>query len=419
MAGCMGSSLAQTPLPVQPETAPPAAQASQTGASDTSDTKSDDSSDDDASDGAPVSETRAPSAAPSTKSSSSPAAPRYACPQPAGVDRRACDAIVQGTSANRNGGNCNRSVPYCASDLQAAYGITAPARNAGKGMLVGIVDAYGYPSAASDLAVYRKAMGLPECVRSCLRIVNQRGRATPLPKAGDAGRDGWRAEEALDLDMVSAICPNCKLVLVQANSEKSSDLAAAVGSAAGLGAVAILNAYGGGEESALDGLYRRAGRAVIASAGSGAGGVRTPCAYAAVVCVGGTSLSVSSSPRGWSERPWSNAATGCSAVVGKPAWQRASRCKTRAIPDLGAVADPATGVAVYQSPAGWQQMGGTSVGAAVVAALFALGPATARANAPQWIWRHGASGTYHRLDGAKSGYGGAAGWGTPNGSGGF
>ncbi len=423
MAGCSGSSLEQTSLPDVPQTAAPATHASQDDAPDTSPDASDapdDSSSGDA-DAAPVSGTHAPSTAPSKRASNASASVRYACRQSAPAGYRACDAMLEGTTlAVRDAGNCNRTAPYCASDLQAAYGITQVARSAGRAT-VAIVDAYGYPDAAGDLAVYRRSMGLPVCTPSsgCLKIVNQHGRANPLPKAnGDAG-DDWRAEEALDLDVISAICPNCKILLVQANGNKSSDLAAAVNAAAALGAVAISNAYGGKEERADDPAYRHPGRAIVASVGEGAG-ARVPCAYAAVVCVGGTSLAATPSVRGWSEHIWHGAASGCSALVTKPSWQHQTSCKTRAVPDVAAVADPATGVAVYESAGGgWLQMGGTGVGSSIVAALFALGPGAARTNGPQWIWRHGVSGSYHHLGAGKLGYDGASGWGTPNGAGGF
>jgi hypothetical protein len=421
IAGCTGASMEQSPLPVEPQTAAPASHASQSDAPDASQ-DAPNTGDDASGDAAPVSGMHAPSAAPSLRSSSAPKGPRYACRQPALAGRRACDAIVAGATVQRAASGCNRSVPYCASDIQAAYGLTQAARNGAKGATVAIVDAYGYPSAANDLAVYRRSMGLAECspTSGCLKIVNQRGRANPLPKVNADTADDWRAEEALDLDMVSAICPNCRIALVQANSNKNSDLAASVTTAAALGAVAIVNAYGGKEESGSGSAYRHSGVAITASAGSAAGGARTPCAYSGVVCVGGTSLSATGSGRGWSELGWHGAASGCSALVAKPSWQHASRCKSRAFPDLSAIADPATGVAVYESPGGgWLQMGGTSAGSAIVAALFALGPAAGRTNAPQWIWRRGASGAYRRTADAKTGYDGSTGWGTPNGTGGF
>jgi hypothetical protein len=415
VTGCMGASLEQTPLPAdqsQTTVQPPNSHTVTDNAPDTS-------SDDDV----PVSQTEEPGAAPTAASTARGDAIRYGCRQPA-PGRRACDAIVRedgGAARVARSGGCNRTIPYCASDLQAAYGVTQVARSSGKGSVVAIVDAYGYPSAASDLALYRKIMGLPSCTTSsgCLRIVNQSGRTAPLPKPNSDPSDDWRLEEALDLDVVSAICPNCRMVLVQASSDKSADLAASVNAAVALGAVAVTNAYGGKEENARNAAYQHPGRAITAGAGDSGAGARAPCSYAGVVCVGGTSLLATSSGRGWSERAWRGAGSGCSAYVAKPSWQRLKTCATRAEVDVSAVADPATGVAVYAAAAGgWQQMGGTGVGAAIVAALFGLGPSAARVNAPAWIWRHGAGSSYRAVSG-RNGYDGPTGWGTPNGIGGF
>lgn len=407
----MSSSLEQSPLPVDG----PQQQAS---GSQTQDTSSPDAS---PADEAPTSEQEAPSAAPTRTSAAEPTGVRYACRRALSAGKRECDAIVQGAVREPADRGCNRTAPYCASDLQAAYGVTQAARSGGKGSMVGIVSAYGYPGAAGDLATYRRSMGLPNCstASGCLRFVNQSGRPSPLPKPNADARDDWRAQDALDLDLVAAICPNCRIALVQASSNKSADLAAAVKAAIALGAVAVANSYSGKEERAGDPAYRHPGRAIVASAGSGSG-ARAPCSYADVVCVGGTSLSAASSGGGWSERGWGESASGCSGLVAKPRWQHTGRCKTRSEVDLSAVADPATGVAVYESAGGgWQQMGGTGAAAAIVAALFALGPSAARVNAPQWIWRHGATTAYHHVGLGKSGYDGPTGWGTPNGTGGF
>ena len=412
LTGCVSSSLEQTPLPDVPQT-PAQGPASHASPADVSDASADDD--------APVSREDEPSSAP-TRSSMVKAAIRYACSQPPVAGHRECDAIVAGDAVMPRSahGDCMRTVPYCASALQSAYGVTQAARSGGKSSIVGVVDAYGYPSAASDLAVYRKSMGLLSCAGGCLKIVNQAGHASPLPKPNADASDDWRAEEALDLDMISAICPNCRIVLVQANSDKDADLAAAVNTAVALGAMAISNSYSGKEENSRDAAYQHAGRAITASSGDGGAGARAPCSYAGVVCVGGTSLVATSSGRGWTERAWRDGGSGCSAVVAKPSWQHVKGCKMRSEVDLSAVADPATGVAVYESAAGgWQQMGGTGAGAAIVAALFALGPSAARANAPQWVWRHGERAAYHHVDGSSAGYGGLTGWGTPNGIGGF
>lgn len=408
--GCVGSSLEQTPLPDTPPQAVPAVP--QTAAS--ADAQSEASADDD---DAPVSQ-HAAGASPPAAATTGIASPHYACRRPAPAGRSACAAIVAtAADASRVAHGCAKSVPYCASDLAAAYGLTAAAASRGKGEVVAIVDAYGYPGAAGDLAVYRKKMGLPACTVSsgCLRIVNQQGRASPLPRIDGDPNEDWRIEQAADLDVVSAICPNCKLRLVQAKSEKDSDLAAAANAAVAQGAVAVANPYFGQERRRDAGPYRHPGHALVASAADDGTGARMPCSFQTVVCVSGTTLLKDSSPRGWSESAW-HPSGGCSAIVPKPSWQRAGGCRTRVAVDVAALADPATGVAVYDAAAGgWQQIGGTGVSAVLVAAVFALGPDAARVNAPQWIWRHGGSDAFHRI-GADPGYDGATGWGTPNGT---
>jgi hypothetical protein len=410
MAGCMGASMEQTPLPAaEPQTS---SQTYGTHASPSDDAPNAAPSDDDA----PLSHVEQPSAAPTQTAAAKSSTARSVCRQPA-PGRRACDAIVQGAVSVPAPGNCNRRIPYCASDIAAAYGVSTASRY-GKNGVVAVVTAHGYPDAAADLRVYRGAMGLAGCAiaSGCLRVVNQSGRANPLPSVDSD--DDWRAEQALDLDVISAVCPSCKIVLVEANSSKSTDLAAAANAAVALGADAIANPYGGKEDAASDAAYRHPGRAIVASAGNAAV-AQAPCAYAGVVCVAGTSLRASDSPRGWSERAWPAGSHRCSALVPKPAWQHVTGCKTRSAVDVAAIADPVTGVATYSSTSGgWVQMGGTSVGTAIVAALFALGPGSARANAPRWIWQHGTTGGYHHL-GAKGGYDGATGWGSPNGTGGF
>ena len=108
-----------------------------------------------------------------------------------------------------------------------------------------MVDAYGYTNAEADLAVYRAQYGLPACTTAngCFGKYNESGIEASYP----AQNTGWAQETALDLDMVSAMCPNCKIILVEANSASFADLAAAENTAASLGAHVISNSYGGGE----------------------------------------------------------------------------------------------------------------------------------------------------------------------------
>jgi len=264
------------------------------------------------------------------------------------------------------------------SDLQNAYKINA---SAGAGKIVAIVDAMDDPSAESDLAVYRSQYGLPACTTAngCFKKVNQNGAASPLPKA-DAG---WSGEIALDLDMASAICPSCKIVLVEASSASMTDLGASVNQAVKQGATVVSNSYGGGESSSnssFDSSYfNHPGVAIFASSGDGGYGVEYPAASPDVIAVGGTSLAKSSTnARGWVESVWGSvtnknggAGSGCSKYSTKPSWQKDTGCAKRTVADVSAIADPNTGVAVYQGGS-WAVYGGTSAASPIVASIFAL-----------------------------------------------
>jgi subtilase family serine protease len=253
-------------------------------------------------------------------------------------------------------------------------------------MTVAIVDAYDLPTAESDLAVYRSQYGLPPCTTAnlCFRKVNQRGVTGSYPVANA----NWGQEIALDIDMVSAACPNCKILLVEADSDSFLDLGAAVNTAVAMGAIAVSNSYGGAEGSAsseayLDAnFYNHPGVAITASTGdcgyncSGSGsGVQYPAASPYVVAVGGTRLTRDGSARGWTESAWGNAAThagagsGCSLYESKPSWQHDAGCAKRTQADVSAVADPATGVAVYVTGV-WQVFGGTSAASPIIAATL-------------------------------------------------
>jgi Carboxypeptidase regulatory-like domain/Kelch motif len=257
------------------------------------------------------------------------------------------------------------------ADLDSAYDL--PSASAGGGATVGIVDAFDYPGAESDLAVYRAQYGLPACTTAngCFKRVDQRG-GTDYP-APDAG---WQGEMALDVDMVSAICPNCHIVLVEADDNFTDNLGAAVDEAVALGAKFVSNSYGGPEDpsdpqtEAAD--YDHPGVAVTASTGDESYGVSFPAASPHVTAVGGTSLFKDSSARGWSESAWSGAGSGCSAYEPKPAAQTDTGCSKRTVADVSAVADLDTGVAVYVQ-GGWNVFGGTSVSSPIIASTFALG----------------------------------------------
>lgn len=288
-------------------------------------------------------------------------------PQP---HHRSCSALVR---LNKIGTPAAGTAPggLAPADLQSAYRVSG---TTAAGRTVAIVDAYHDPTAAADLAKYRRAFHLPPCTTAnrCFRQVNQRG--STVPPAVDPG---WAGEISLDVDMVSAICPACHILLVEASSSSDADLATAVNYAASQHVTAISNSYGGPDQ-APNPAYDHPGIAVVASTGDDGYGVEAPASYPSVVAVGGTSLSRAAGARGWAETAWSGAGSGCSTRNARPSWQNAvTRCRGKANADVSAVADPNTGVAVYdstpyQGAAGWQIFGGTSASAPIVAGVFAL-----------------------------------------------
>ena len=321
-------------------------------------------------------------------------------------------------------------VGYGPSDLRAAY--TLPSDPSAT-RTVAIVDAYDDPSAERDLAVYRAQFGLPACTtgNGCFRKVGQSGTSSlPAPDGG------WAQEISLDLDMASAVCPYCRLLLVEATSSSQANLGAAVNTAARLGAAAISNSYGGPDASdkTYGRYYHHAGVAVTASTGDSGYGVSYPASSKWVTAVGGTTLTRSSrSKRGWAEHAWSGSGSGCS-TINKAPWEKHSttQCSGRAIADIAAVADPATGVAVYdsyvfQNTSGWLTFGGTSASSPIIASAFALAGNTSAVADGSYVWAHHSGGVNDIASGstgscdtarwctARQGWDGPTGWGSPKG----
>jgi subtilase family serine protease len=328
---------------------------------------------------------------------------------------------------------------YGPSDLQRAYNL--PSSTAGAGQTVAIVDAYNDPSAESDLGVYRSQFGLNACTTAngCFKKVDQNG-GTSYPRSSGS----WSEEISLDLDMVSAICPNCHILLVEAKTASMSNLGAAVNEAAKLGAKQISNSWGGSDSSSdasFDASYfNHPGVAVTASSGDGGYGVEYPAASRYVTAVGGTSLNPANNTRGWIETAWSGAGSGCSAYETQPTWQSsnnivASVCAKRAVADVSADADPNTGVSVYDSYSyqgfsGWLVFGGTSVASPIVASVYALAGNGSSVTSGSYPYAHtsslndvtsGSNGSCgsSSLCTAGVGWDGPTGLGTPNGTSAF
>ncbi|GAB2918658.1 peptidase S8 [Rhodococcus aerolatus] len=353
------------------------------------------------------------------------------CP-PASPGSASCDSKVLVDDATGAPAATTGPAPgsYGPADLHSAYALPA---TGGAGQTIAIVDAYDDPNAAADLAVYRSQYGLPACTAAsgCFRKVGGTG-TSKLPRANS----GWAQEISLDLDMASAICPACKILLVETSTASLTDLGTGVNTAVRLGATVVSNSYGGSEyssETSSDAYYNHPGVPITVSSGDSGYGVQYPAASRYVTAVGGTSLTRAANARGWTESAWSGAGSGCSAYEPKPAWQQDAGCARRTVADVAAVADPSTGVAVYDtygSSGGWLVFGGTSVAAPVVAGVYALagnGSALTAGSSPYAATSalddvtsgsNGSCGGSY-LCTAVTGYDGPTGLGTPNGTAAF
>ncbi|MER6368138.1 S53 family peptidase [Streptomyces mirabilis] len=399
----------------------------------------------------PASAAPAAKATPAATSTSSKVTWSPACSTPA-KGRMACKAlrVTGGTTAfQKANAHADAVTPkaadaatpsgYGPSNLQSAYGLTSAAASNGSGETIAIVDAYNDPNAEADLAKYRSYYGLSACTTAngCFKKVSQTGSTTSLPSS-DAG---WSEEISLDVDMASAICPNCNILLVEATSATMANLGKAVNEAVTLGAKYVSNSYGGSESSSdtsYDTSYfNHPGVAITVSAGDSGYGAEYPAASKYVTSVGGTALSSSSNSRGWTESVWETSSTegtgsGCSSYDAKPTWQTDTGCSKRTIADVSAVADPATGVSVYDTygvTAGWYTFGGTSASSPIIAGVYALGGTPSSGSYPA-SFPYASAGTSALNDvtsgsngscgssylcTAKSGYDGPTGWGTPEG----
>jgi Subtilase family len=264
---------------------------------------------------------------------------------------------------------------------------------------------------ACKAAVPAKKPGETRAAREA-REAQERARAEACTEVAEA--EGWTFEISTDIETAHAVCQNCHIMLLETNSPEYSDLGTAENSAARLGATEITNSWGG-EEPATDGAaFNHPGIVITASSGDDGylnwtkakeaaakkktyySGADYPASSPHVVAVGGTKLTLTPTGSRQSETVWNEdpgpdglnhgaGGGGCSVLFSAPVWQLAVPDWTavgcegrRAVADVSAVADPYTGVAVYDStpngstPQGWAVVGGTSVASPLIASMFAL-----------------------------------------------
>jgi subtilase family serine protease len=362
----------------------------------------------------------------------------------AGVPQVGTADPAKGNSSSRGGHGGGGTPPppppappasaYGPVQFQTAYGLV-DAATLSTNATVAIVDAYDNPTIEQDLAVYSTAYGLPSCTTAngCFKKVSQTG-STRYPRANA----DWALEIALDVQAVHAVCPHCKILLVEASSNSLNNLFAAESYAASHATV-VSNSWGASEfssESAYDSYFDHPGVPITVSSGDNGYGASWPASSPYVTAVGGTTLALTPDNTRSAETTWSGSGSGCSAYEAQPAWQTAlglSDCTNRMVADVSADADPATGAAVYDSygyggQKGWFTVGGTSLAAPIIAAVYAL--AGNKADASSVYTSASSLNIYDVIDGSNGscgsylcaaglGYDGPTGLGTPVGLGAF
>lgn len=297
------------------------------------------------------------------------------CPGPAAPGDARCHAHV---ISDVHGNAMASSIPAGYGPVQFRTAYSLPSSTAGGGQTIAIVDAYNDPNIESDLAVYSSTFGLPKCTTAngCFKKVNQTG-GTSYPKTNS----GWALEISLDVEIAHALCPNCKILLVEATSNSFYNLLLAEDYAR-THANVVSNSWGGSESSGettstYDGHFNHPGKPITFSSGDNGFAVEYPAASRFVTAVGGTTLKLNANNTRASETVWSGTGSGCSAFEPKPSWQKDKGCIRRTVADVAADANPSTGAAVYDSVpysgiSGWFQVGGTSLSSPIIASIYAL-----------------------------------------------
>jgi subtilase family serine protease len=297
--------------------------------------------------------------------------------------------------------------------IQAAYGLNqlsfSGIKGDGAGQTIALIDAYDAPDLVdstapnfdtSALHIFDQEFGLPD--PPSFTKYNQTGQTSPLPSP--SGSSGWSSEASLDVEWAHAMAPAAKIVLVEAQDDYDEGLFFAANTAVTkLGATVVSMSFGGGGGSYEDSTYfapalaSNPNAAFLASSGddgalaSRGGGIIYPSISPLVVAVGGTALTVNGTAGNYSyggETGWSyntdvgfpniGSGGGIATQYSEPSWQDGvQNSGYREVTDVSAVADPFTGVSVYDpydfgSSTPWIQIGGTSLSSPLWAGMVAV-----------------------------------------------
>ena len=282
---------------------------------------------------------------------------------------------------------------YSPQQIRAAYRIDSIAAASsigdGTGQTIAIIAVYDNPRlvgstdanfVGSDMQQFDAYFGLPD--PPSFRKLDQNG-GTSYPgvdPAGAGGTKSWEAEEAMDVESAHAVAPRANIVLIEASSASTADFNAAVDTARHLPGVSVVSMSGGWMEDQLtaagehvmDAIFTtpvgHQGVTFVASTGDSGSPGDYPAFSPNVLAVGGTSLTMSSLFNSYSyETGWGSSGGGQSTCEQEPIYQQAVQSSGfRQTPDVAFVADPNTGVAVYDSydyggSSPWITLGGTSL----------------------------------------------------------
>jgi len=258
---------------------------------------------------------------------------------------------------------------------------------------IAIVDAYHYPTALADFNAFSSYFGIPtetstNATASSNKIFQVVYAPGYQPQSGGSYIGSWNLEAALDIEWAHAMAPKAKIYLVEAASDSNSDLDYAVRVAsAQVGVKEVSMSWGGSEASYeaafYDSIFTTPGIVYFASGGDTSAQMEYPAASPNVVSCGGTSINRTSSGVFVSETGWSDTGCGPSAYEPRPSYQNKVAAvvgNKRGVSDLAFVADPNTGVYVYDTTplwgsAGWWILGGTSVSSPSLAGVVNLSSA--------------------------------------------